>query len=68
MTESGATGAYAAQLKEIHTPETVPEAAAKKLAQQVAGEAKLDAAEELTASLRRRFPVDIKRDALNRMF
>ncbi|HVC57791.1 MAG TPA: SurA N-terminal domain-containing protein [Stellaceae bacterium] len=68
VTTSDATAAYTAQLKTIETPPTVPEAAAQGLSDQLAGDVKLDLAEEFTASLRRRFPVEVKRDALDRMF
>ncbi len=68
VTASDATGAYAAQLKEIQSPETIPDAAAAKLADQLAGEARGDIAGEFTEALRRRFPVEIQRAALDRMF
>jgi hypothetical protein len=38
------------------------------LSDQLAGEARVDAAGEFTEALRRRYPVEIKRDALDRMF
>jgi peptidyl-prolyl cis-trans isomerase D len=65
---SDASGAFAAQLKDIQTPETIPPAEADKLAQQIAGEVKLDIAGEYTEALRRRYPVEIKRQELDRMF
>jgi peptidyl-prolyl cis-trans isomerase D len=68
ITISDATGAYTAQLKEIQSPETVPEAAAARLADQLTGEARGDIAGEFTEALRRRFPVEIQRAALDRMF
>lgn len=68
VTESDSTGAYTAQLKEIQSPKTVPPADAQKLAQELAGQQKLDIAGEYTEGLRRRFPVEIKRDALDRLF
>jgi peptidyl-prolyl cis-trans isomerase D len=68
VTASDATGAYVAQLKEIQTPETVPDEAAAVLAQQVANEIRGDVAAEFAEALRRRYPVEIKRDALDRMF
>lgn len=68
VTISDATGAYAAQLKAIQSPETVPDAAAAKLGDQLNSEARVDIAGEFTAALRKRFPVDIQRDALDRMF
>lgn len=68
VTESDATGAYTAQLKEIKTPATVPEAAAAKLADQLTGEARGDIVGEYTDALRKRFPVKIERATLDRMF
>jgi len=68
VTASEATGAYTAQLKEIQSPETIPDAAAAKLSEQLAGEARGDLAGAFTEALRRRFPVEIQREALDRMF
>ncbi len=68
VTVSGPTGAYAAQLKEVQIPEAVPDDAAKALAGQLTNAQKLDLAGEFTEALRRRFPVEVKREALDRMF
>jgi hypothetical protein len=68
VTTADASGGYVAQLKEIQAPESVPEAAGQGLSDQLAKEAKADLASQFTASLRQRFPVDIKRDAVDRMF
>ena len=68
VTSSEETGAYAAQLKEIQSPETVPDAEAAKLSDQLAGEARGDIAGAFTEALRKRFPVEIQREALDRMF
>jgi peptidyl-prolyl cis-trans isomerase D len=68
VTASNAAGAYVAQLKEIQSPATVPDEAAAGLSQQVSGEMRVDLAGEFTQALRRRFPVDIKRDELDRLF
>jgi peptidyl-prolyl cis-trans isomerase D len=67
-TLSDATGAYTAQLKEIQPPEALSEEAAAKLSNELAGEARVGVAGEFTEALRRRFPVEIQRDALDRMF
>lgn len=64
----GPTGSYVAQLKEIQSPKTVPDTAAATLSQQLSGQARVDLASEYTDALRKRFPVDIKRDALDKMF
>ena len=68
VTTNDATGAYTAQLDKIAAPASVPAAAAQGLSDQLATEAKQDLAGEFTASLRRRYPVEIKRDALDRLF
>lgn len=65
---SDASGGYTAQLKEIQVPETVPEAEAARLSQQLASEVKLDIGGEYTEALRRRYPVEIKRQELDRLF
>ena len=62
------TGASAAQLTEVQVPETMPENVAKALSEQLRGEARVDVAGEFTEALRKRYPVEIKRDALDRMF
>ncbi len=62
------SGGYAAQLKEVQAPQTISKDEAAKLATQIAGEMRLDVASELTQGLRRRYPVDIKRDELDRLF
>ena len=68
VTASDGAIAYAAQLKEIQSPETIPDAAAASLADKLAGEAREGIAGEFTEALRRRFPVEIQREALDRMF
>jgi peptidyl-prolyl cis-trans isomerase D len=61
-------GGYAAQLKEIQVPETVPEGEAARLQQRLAGEMRVDIAGEFTQGLRRRYPVEIKRQEVDKMF
>ena len=68
VTVSEATGAYTAQLKDIQPPEALSDEAAAKLSNELAGEARVGVAGEFTEALRRRFPVEIQRDALDRMF
>ena len=68
VTTAGPTAAYTAQLKEIRSPESVPTAAGP-LAERLAREQRRDhLASAFTEALRRRYPVEIQRDALNRMF
>ena len=68
VTAADANGAYAAQLKEIQVPENVPDDVAKALSEQLRNEARVDVAGEFTQALRKRYPVEIKRDALDRVF
>ena len=68
VTGSDASGAYVAQLKEIQSPEAVPDADATKLSDQLASEAKVGVAGEFTGALRQRFPVEVQRDVIDRMF
>jgi peptidyl-prolyl cis-trans isomerase D len=62
------SGGYAAQIKEVQVPPMVPEDDAKKLTTQLTGEMRLDLAGEFTQGLRRRYPVEIKRAELDRLF
>jgi peptidyl-prolyl cis-trans isomerase D len=68
VTATDASGAYVAQLKEIQVPETPSDEVIASVSQQLAGEARSDAAGAFTEALRRRYPVEIKRDAIDRMF
>lgn len=68
VTAADAGGAYAAQLKEIQVPESVPDDVAKALSEQLRNEARVDVAGEFTQALKKRYPVEIKRDALDRVF
>jgi peptidyl-prolyl cis-trans isomerase D len=68
VTATDASGAYVAQLKEIQVPENPDDAAVKTLSDQLASDARVDAAGEFTQALRSRYSVEIKRDALDRMF
>ena len=68
VTASDETGAYAAQLKEIQSPETVPETAATDLSDKLTREARIGIVAEFSEALRQRYPVEIKREALDRMF
>jgi peptidyl-prolyl cis-trans isomerase D len=62
------TAAFTAQLKEVQSPKTVPDAAATLLSEQLAREQQGDIVGSYTDALKKRFPVEIERDALNRMF
>jgi peptidyl-prolyl cis-trans isomerase D len=68
VTAGNANDAYVAQLKEIQALETVSDEDATAMTQQLTGETKVEVAGEFTQALRRRFPVEIKREELDRMF
>ena len=68
VTASNASGAYVGQLKEITAPDKAPEDAAKALTTELGNSARYDLVGQLTGALKKRFPVDIKRDVLDRMF
>ncbi|HEX3863783.1 MAG TPA: peptidyl-prolyl cis-trans isomerase [Stellaceae bacterium] len=68
VTGSDPTGAFVAQLKEVQSPDQISDAAASGLSDQLADESRADVAGEFTESLRRRFPVEVKREAVDRMF
>ncbi|HTZ35805.1 MAG TPA: peptidyl-prolyl cis-trans isomerase [Stellaceae bacterium] len=63
-----AAGAYVAQLKEIKTPDTVPDDKAKALSTELANSLRYDMVGELTDALKQRFPVTIHRNVLDRLF
>jgi peptidyl-prolyl cis-trans isomerase D len=68
VTAEDETGAYVAQLKEIQLPEAPQGDAGKAQDGELANAIKLDMASEFTAALRQRYPVEIKRDAVDRIF
>ena len=68
VTAEDANGAYVAQLKDIQEPPPPQAEAAKTQEAQLTNGIRLDLASEFTAALRKRYPVEIKRDALDRMF
>ena len=61
-------GAYVGQLKEIKTPPNTPEDAAKKLQGELGNAARYDLVGELTTALKKRYPVTIHHDVLDKMF
>ena len=68
VTASDAGNAYAAQLTAIDIPKTVPDGAAQQLSDQLNDSARLDVAGQFAATLRQRYPVDIKHEALDHLF
>ncbi len=55
-------------MKEIQTPQPPADGAATALQNELGGAMRADAATEFTNALRARFPVDIDRAAVDRMF
>ncbi|HWB50094.1 MAG TPA: SurA N-terminal domain-containing protein [Stellaceae bacterium] len=68
VTAEDAGGAYVAQLKEIKVPDAPPEAAAKALTQQLGNSARYDMVGQFTEALKKRYPVTIHRDVLDRLY
>ena len=68
VTASDAAGAYVAQLDEVQRPDNVSQTAAAALSHELDTAQQVDLAEEFTRALRTHFPVDIRREALDRFF
>jgi peptidyl-prolyl cis-trans isomerase D len=70
VTSTDQTGAYVAQLVAIRPPGEGPtaKAATAELSQALTADLGFDLAAEFTRGLRRQFPVDIRHEALDRMF
>jgi peptidyl-prolyl cis-trans isomerase D len=63
-----AAGAYVAQLKEVKIPDATPDDQAKALSTELGNATRYDMVSELTAALKKRFPVTIHHDVLDRLF
>jgi peptidyl-prolyl cis-trans isomerase D len=68
VTASDAAGSYVAQLDEVQRPEEVSQTAAAGLSHELDAASQADLAEEFTRALRAHFPVEIRREALDRFF
>jgi peptidyl-prolyl cis-trans isomerase D len=68
VTAEDAGGAYVAQLKEIKIPDAPAEAEAKALAAQLGTSVRYDLVGQLTDALKKRYPVTIHRDVIDRIF
>ena len=68
VTAADATGSYVAQLGEVQTPETPSESATAEVSRELNQEMRTDLAAEFTQALRARFPVEIRREAIDRLF
>jgi peptidyl-prolyl cis-trans isomerase D len=65
---SDSAGAYVGQLKEIKSADSTPADVAKGLQTELSNAARYDLVGELTEALKKRFPVTIHRDLLDKMF
>jgi len=68
VTAEDAGGAYVAQLKEIKIPDAPAEAEAKALTNQLGTSVRYDLVSQLTEALKKRYPVTIHHDVIDRMF
>jgi peptidyl-prolyl cis-trans isomerase D len=68
VTASDATGSFVAQLDDVQRPENVSQSAAAGLSRELDTAQQADLAEEFTRALRAHFPVEIRREALDRFF
>jgi peptidyl-prolyl cis-trans isomerase D len=68
VTAADPTGAYVAQLDDVQTPESISQTATSVLSHELDTGVRAALGEEFTRSLRARFPVDIHRETLDRLF
>jgi peptidyl-prolyl cis-trans isomerase D len=68
VTAADDAGSYVAQLDKVERPENPSQSAMADLTRELDTAQQLDLAEEFTQALRRRFPVEIHREALDRFF
>jgi peptidyl-prolyl cis-trans isomerase D len=68
VTASDASGSYVAQLDNVQEPESASATATAGLAHELDTAEQTDLAEEFTQALRARFPVEIHREVLDRLF
>jgi hypothetical protein len=62
------SGAYIAQLEKVETPKAPKPTDTAALSDAATRELQADLAAQFTASLRRRYPVEIHRDTLDQLF
>ncbi len=68
VTGADAAGSYVAQLTAVEAPPTPSKTAAAELSREIGAGLQGDLGEEFTRALRARFPVEIQRDTLDRLF
>jgi peptidyl-prolyl cis-trans isomerase D len=68
VTATDGTGSYVAQLTKIEEPRTAMKGALQDLSREVASAIRADLGAEYTRALRARFPIEIHREMLDRLF
>jgi peptidyl-prolyl cis-trans isomerase D len=68
VTAADQNGSYVAQLDDVQTPEASGQAATADLSRDLTAAMRADLGAEFTQALRRRFPVEIRHEALDRLF
>jgi len=68
VTATDAAGSYVAQLDEAKTPETLSQSDTADVARDLNQGMRTDLAAEFTQALRARYPVEIRREAVDRLF
>ena len=68
VTASDASGSFVAQLDEVQRPEKPSQTDTAELSRELDAAQQADLTEELTRALRARFPVEIHRETLDRLF
>jgi peptidyl-prolyl cis-trans isomerase D len=68
VTAADAAGSYVAQLDEVQTPEAPSQSATAEVSRDLDQGMRTDLAVEFTQALRARFPVEIRREAFDRLF
>jgi len=68
VTAADATGSYIAQLTKVEIPDAPPQNVETDLGRELTAAMRADLTEEYTQALRRRFPVEIRREAVDRLF
>jgi peptidyl-prolyl cis-trans isomerase D len=68
VTVADGAGSYVAQLDEVQAPESPSQSAAEEVSRDLNQGMRTDLSAELTQALRARFPVEIRREAVDRLF
>ena len=68
VTAADGVGSYVAQLSEVQTPETPSQNATEEVSRDLNQQMRTDLAAEFTQALHARFPVEIRREAVDRLF